>query len=235
MKVIILAGGYGTRLSEETDQKPKPMVEIGGQPMLWHIMNIYSACGFKEFIIAAGYKQEIIQKYVTKTPVAGCKALSVDTGLQTGTGGRLKKLSDLIGKETFLMTYGDGLANIDIKKLLNFHRQHGKLATITAVRPPARFGALQLDGQRVTQFEEKPQAGEGWINGGFFVLEPKVLDYIANDEIMFEQEPLMRLSKDGQLMAYQHADFWHCMDTLRDLRLLDGLWTKGEAPWKIWE
>lgn len=241
MKVIILAGGYGTRLAEETDCKPKPMVNIGSRPLLWHILKNYSSQGFNEFIIALGYKGEMIQEYFS-TPVerraSECfsewRIQAIETGLDTGTGGRLKKLASFIEGSTFMMTYGDGLANVDIGQLLKFHKSHGKLATITAVRPPARFGALHLEGERVTHFEEKPQTGEGWINGGFFVLEPQVLEYIKSDHTMFEQEPLRRLSEDNQLMAYRHDAFWHCVDTLRDLRLLDEVWKKGKAPWKIW-
>jgi len=255
MKVIILAGGLGSRLGEETAVRPKPMVEIGGQPLLWHIMSIYGAHQFKEFVVALGYKGEIIKNhflnyYYLRTGLTvdlGSGRVEthhahhedwvvhlVDTGEDTQTGGRLKRLAPWIGKETFLTTYGDGLANVDISALVAFHRTHGKLATVTAVRPPARFGELRFDGGRVARFEEKPQLGEGWINGGFFVLEPQVLDYIEGDATPFEGEPLERLAADGQLMAYQHPDFWHCADTLRDVRLLEDLWTTGKAPWKVW-
>lgn len=235
MKTVILAGGQGTRLAEETDRKPKPMVEIGGQPILWHIMNIYAAGGMKEFIIALGYKGEEIKNYFSNSARKDWMVHFADTGLKTETGGRLKRLKNLIGNETFMVTYGDGVANIDIRELLAFHRQHRKLATITAVRPPARFGSLELNGHTVSKYLEKPQTGEGWINGGFFVLEPKVLDYIAGDETLFEREPLERLAEDNQLAAYRHDNFWQCMDTLRDVRLLESLWKKGEAPWKLWK
>ena len=256
MKVLILAGGLGTRLTEETTLKPKPMVDIGHWPILWHIMNIYAHAGHKEFIVALGYKGEIIKEYFLnyyhlrnnftvsledgRLDAHGLqredwKIHLVDTGDETGTGGRIRRLKDWIGKETFLMTYGDGLSNINIPKLIECHKNHGKLATITAVRPPARFGSMEFDGDLVTKFIEKPQIGEGWINGGFFVLEPKVLDYINSDETMFEREPLERLAKEKQLAAYRHDDFWQCMDTLRDVRLLDTLWKTKEAPWKIWQ
>ena len=254
MKVVILAGGAGTRLQEETAAKPKPMVEIGGRPILWHIMHLYAAHGFKEFIVALGYKGETIKNYflnyyylrnsITVDLATGTVDAHVgeredwvvhlvDTGDETQTGGRVKRLASLLG-ETFMMTYGDGVANIDITELVEFHRRHGRLATITAVRPPARFGGLSFDGDRVAGFEEKPQIGEGWINGGFFVLEPGVIDYIDADETIFEHEPLERLAADGQLVAWQHDRFWQCMDTLRDVRLLEGLWESGAAPWKVW-
>jgi glucose-1-phosphate cytidylyltransferase len=256
MKVIILAGGLGTRLSEETAIKPKPMVEIGGRPILWHIMNIYAAYGFREFIIALGYKGEIIKNYflnyyhlrndfsvhlqngqieVHDGAHEDWIVHLIDTGLHTETGGRIKRLAPWIGSETFMVTYGDGVANIDIRALVEFHRQHGKLGTITAVRPPARFGSLSFEGDFVARFLEKSQTSEGWINGGFFVLEPDVLDYIENDSIIFEREPLERLAENGQLVAYRHDDFWQCMDTLRDVRLLESLWESGDAPWKVWE
>ncbi|MCU0874434.1 MAG: glucose-1-phosphate cytidylyltransferase [Pirellulaceae bacterium] len=255
MKVIILAGGYGTRLSEETEAKPKPMVEIGGKPILWHIMKHYAHFGFKEFAVALGYKGESIKRYFVDYPrlnssltvhMASGDVLRhstcqddwtihlVDTGLHTITGGRIKRLASLIGGDTFMMTYGDGVANVDLTKLLAFHREHKRLATVTAVRPPARFGGLLFNGDAVVKFTEKPQAGEGWINGGYFVLEPGVLDYIAGDETHWEQEPLERLAADGQLVAYRHDDFWQCMDTLRDVRLLESLWANGTAPWKVW-
>lgn len=255
MKVVILAGGHGTRLAEQTDVKPKPMVEIGGWPIIWHIMNNYAAQGHKEFLLALGYKGEVIKHFfynyyylhhdfslsLKNGKVKAHKGVRqdwkihlVDTGLNTGTGGRVKRLKSWIGRQPFLMTYGDGVANVDIRKLIQFHRRHGKLATVTAVRPPARFGGMQFKGNMVTQFLEKPQAGEGWINGGFFVLEPEVLDYIKNDEMMFEREPLERLARSGELAAYKHADFWQCMDTLRDLRLLESLWQNNKAPWKVW-
>lgn len=255
MKVIILAGGIGTRLQEETIVKPKPMVEIGGKPILWHIMNFYAAYGFKEIIVALGYKGEVIKSYflnyyylsnsltihLSNAEIEVHDGIRedwtvhlVNTGLQTETGGRIKRLSPWIGTESFLMTYGDGLANINIRELIAFHRKHGKLATITAVRPPARFGGLNFSGDLVDRFEEKPQIGEGWINGGFFVLEPSVFDYIEGDSTIFEREPLERLAKDGQLVAFRHGDFWQSMDTLRDVRFLENLWTSGKAPWKVW-
>ncbi len=255
MKVVILAGGFGTRLAEETDVKPKPMVEIGGRPILWHIMKIYAAAGFNEFVVALGYKGDLVKNYFQNYYYSRNNLTIhlrtgelevhdgdredwtihlVDTGLQTQTGGRIKRLARWIGRDTFLMTYGDGVADIDIRKVIEFHRQHGKLATITAVRPPARFGGLHFDGPLVSHFVEKPQIGEGWINGGFFVLEPRVIEYIDGDATLFEREPLDRLAQEGQLVAYRHERFWQCMDTLRDLRLLEELWARGGAPWKMW-
>jgi len=255
-KVVILCGGLGTRLREETEVRPKPMVYIGDRPILWHLMRIYAAHGFNEFVIALGYKGEVIKDYFTnyrqrasnlsirlKTGEAtfhdsDCEDWTVhllDTGLHTQTGGRIKRAAQRIGRETFLMTYGDGVANVDIRQLLAFHRKHGRLATVTAVRPPARFGGMNFNGDLVTRFEEKPQIGEGWINGGFFVLEPGVADYIAGDETTFEREPLERLAADGQLVAYRHDGFWQCMDTLRDVRLLEGLWQGDAPPWKVWK
>ncbi len=255
MKVIILAGGLGTRLQEETTVKPKPMVEIGGRPMLWHIMSIYAAHGYKEFVVALGYKGEVIKDFflnycywrnsltvhlgegrveVHDGPREDWVVHLVDTGQQTGTGGRLKKLAPWIGDEPFMMTYGDGVANIDIGALVAFHSRHGKLATVTAVRPPARFGGLSFNGDLVARFEEKPQIGEGWINGGFFVLQPQALAYIESELTLWEQEPLERLAVDGQLVAYRHEGFWQGMDTLRDVRLLENLWAEGRAPWKVW-
>jgi glucose-1-phosphate cytidylyltransferase len=251
---LILAGGVGSRLSEETTDKPKPMVEIGPQPILWHIMKIYAHHGFTDFIIALGYKGEQIKRYmaeyaslagdVTVQLKAGTVELQageredwtvrlVDTGLGTATGGRMKRVASLIDG-TFMMTFGDGVADIDIRRLIEFHRSHGKLATLTAVRPPARFGHVELAGDRVAVFSEKPQAGEGWINGGFFVLEPGVIDYIDDDDVYFQKEPLERLAADGQLMAYRHDSYWQCMDTQRDKHLLQELWDSGEAPWKVW-
>jgi glucose-1-phosphate cytidylyltransferase len=255
MKVVILAGGFGTRLAEETTTIPKPMVEIGGRPILWHIMRIYATYGYKEFALALGYKGNVIKNYflnyyylrnsfTIKLDTGQIEVRQgrqddwtvhlMDTGLHTQTGGRVKGLQSLIGHEPFMMTYGDGVTNLNISELVRFHRSHGKLATVTAVRPSARFGSLSFEGERVTHFVEKPQVGEGWINGGFFVLEPGVFDYIDNDQIIFEKEPLERLAADGQLMAYQHGDFWQCMDTLRDVRFLESLWQQGEAPWKTW-
>ena len=256
MKAVILAGGLGSRLSEETVLKPKPMVEIGGKPILWHIMNIYGATGINEFIIALGYRGEIIKEYflnfyalnnnLTLDMAAGkttihdgnqppWKVHLVDTGQQTQTGGRVKRIARWLGDDTtFALTYGDGVADIDIRKLLQFHRQHGKLATVTTVRPPARFGGIVFDGDAVSEFTEKPQTGEGWINGGFFVLERQALDYIDGDHTLLEHEPLERLARDGQLMAYRHEGFWQPMDTLRERKLLEDLWSSGRAPWKVW-
>jgi len=255
MKVAILAGGLGTRLQEETVVKPKPMIEIGEQPILWHIMKIYASYGFKEFVIALGYKGDAIKDYFLnyryhassftvelitgeiKVQSANSENWTVhllDTGSEVQTGGRINRISRFIGNEPFMLTYGDGVADIDIKALLDFHRSHKKLATVTAVRPPARFGGVAFDGDKVVRFVEKPQIGEGWINGGFFVLEPKVMDYIEGDDTSFEKEPLERLAEDGQLVAYRHNRFWQCMDTLRDKRYLEDLWQSGKAPWKIW-
>lgn len=256
MKVAILAGGVGTRLVEETEVKPKPMVEIGGRPILWHIMMHYSSYGFNHFVIALGYKGEVIKKYI----VDYCSLNSnltvnlkdgnvrihnniktewivdlVDTGVTTLTGGRIKRLASYLGNETFMMTWGDGVSDINLHELLQFHRSHGKYATLTAVRPAARFGHLALNGDVVVEFSEKPQTSEGWINGAFFVLEPEIFNYIDGDDIQWEKKPMETLAKDGQLIAYRHTSFWQCMDTLRDKRLLESLWQGGNAPWKIWE
>lgn len=252
MKTVIVAGGFGTRLAEQTDVKPKPMVEVGGQPILWHIMNLYASFDFTEFVVALGYRAELIKSYFVNyhrlrnnlTVSLGSGDVRVhdgaredwqidlvDTGLSTEVGGRLKRLKPWLGNSTFMMTYGDGVAQLNIADLVAFHRHHGRLATLTAVRPPARFGSLHLDGDQVERFEEKPQTGEGWINGGFFVLEPEVLDYIGGDGTSFERETLERLARDGQLMAYRHEGFWQSMDTLRDVRLLNALWDSGQAPW----
>ena len=256
MKTIILAGGLGTRLQEETTLKPKPMVEIGGRPMLWHVMNIYARQGLKEFVVALGYKGEVVKNYFlsyhylrsTLSIDLGTGNVEVrhgeredwlvhlvDTGPSTETGGRLKRLASWLGEETFMMTYGDGVSDIDLSALLAFHKGHGKLATLTAVRPPARFGALNMDGHFISRFAEKPQAGEGWISGGFFVLEPKVLDYIEGDAMIWERQPMERLAAEGQLVAYRHDGFWQCMDTLRDVKYLDSLWESGQAPWMVGE
>lgn len=256
MKVAILAGGVGSRLAEETEIKPKPMVEIGGKPILWHILKHYSHYGYNEFVVALGYKGEVIKKYMVdyaslngnltvqlksgKVDAHGGSRPDwtvqlVDTGISTLTGGRIKRLAPFIGNETFMLTWGDGVSDVDLHKLLEFHRAHGKLATLTAVRPPARFGHLEFSGDQIHQFSEKPQTGEGWINGAFFVLEPQVFDYIEGDDTQWEREPLERLAADGQLMAYRHSSFWQCMDTLRDKKLLEDLWAHGGAPWKVWE
>jgi glucose-1-phosphate cytidylyltransferase len=256
MKVAILAGGVGSRLSEETRQKPKPMVEIGPRPIVWHIMKHYSHYGFHDFVIALGYKGEYIKKYFVDycalesnlTVKVGSGNVTrhennhpdwnvelIDTGVATLTGGRIKRLAPYIGKGTFMLTWGDGVSNVNLRKLLEFHRSHGKLATVTAVRPPARFGHMTFEGDRVMEFSEKPQAAEGWINGAFFVIEPEVFDFIEGDETQWEREPMERLSREGQLMAYRHTDFWQCMDTLRDKVLLDSLWQNGDAPWKTWK
>ncbi|HFD15114.1 MAG TPA: glucose-1-phosphate cytidylyltransferase [Rhodospirillales bacterium] len=256
MKVGILAGGMGSRLSEETVVKPKPMVEIGGRPILWHIMMHYSCYGYKNFVIALGYKGEYIKKYMVdycslnsnltvnlKTGDVETQGGSpqdwvvelIDTGMRTNTGGRIKRLAPYLGNETFMLTWGDGVSNVDLHALLRFHRSHGKLATVTAVRPPARFGRLELDDSQVVSFQEKPQMSEGWINGAFFVLEPGIFDYIEGDHTQFEKEPLENLARDGQLMAFKHEGFWQCMDTLRDKVRLEKLWESGNAPWKIWD
>ncbi|MGH9157303.1 MAG: glucose-1-phosphate cytidylyltransferase [Acidimicrobiales bacterium] len=255
MKVAILAGGVGSRLAEETEAKPKPMVEVGGRPILWHIMKIYAHQGFREFAVGLGYKGEHIKRYL----VDYCSLTSdltvrlasgdievhegdrddwtvqlIDTGQTTATGGRIKRLAPYVADSTFMLTWGDGVADIDLRALLAFHRAHGRLATMTAVRPPARFGHLELDGDQISEFSEKPQTGEGWINGAFFVLEPEVVNYIDGDDTQWEREPLERLAKDRQLMAYRHHGFWQCMDTLRDRKLLEALWENGAAPWKLW-
>ncbi|HEY8476267.1 MAG TPA: glucose-1-phosphate cytidylyltransferase [Chloroflexota bacterium] len=255
MKVAILAGGVGTRLAEETEVRPKPMVEIGGRPILWHIMMLFAHHGFTHFVVALGYKGEVIKRYMVDyfslnsnlTVNLGTGDVKVhdgvrpdwtvdliDTGVATMTGGRVKRLAPYIGNETFLLAWGDGVFDIDLRDLVAFHRSHGKLATLTAVRPPARFGHLVLRGNQVVQFIEKPQTLEGWINGGVFVLEPEVFEYIDGDDTQWEREPLERLAARGQLMAYLHTSFWQCMDTLRDKRLLESLWQSGNAPWKVW-
>ena len=256
MKVAILAGGLGSRIQEETEVKPKPMVEIGGKPILWHIMKMYAHQGFRDFVVALGYKGDYVKRYMVEyASLEGDLTVGmrdgrveahgngdrddwsvalVDTGQTTNKGGRIKRLAPYLGGETFMMTWGDGVSDIDLNSLLAFHRAHGKLATVTAVHPPARFGHIELDGDVVTEFSEKPQAREGWINGAFFVLEPQVLDYIDGDDTEWEKEPLERLAADGQLMAYRHEGFWQCMDTLRERKLLEQLWDTGEAPWKVW-
>jgi glucose-1-phosphate cytidylyltransferase len=256
MKTIILAGGVGSRLSEETVTVPKPMVEIGGRPILWHIMNIYAVQGVKEFIIALGYKAEVVKRYFLHFYALNSdisvdlrtgqtsfrngmqpdwKVHLVDTGLHTATGGRLRRLRDWIGDdETFMFTYGDGVADVDLGALLAFHKSHGKLATVTTVRAPARFGRVTFEGDRVSEFYEKPEAAEGWINGGFFVLHPKAIDYIAGDDTDWERGAIVQLARDGQVMGYRHPGFWSCMDTLKEKNMLEEIWNSGRAPWKIW-
>ena len=256
MKVVILAGGFGSRLSEETVIRPKPMVEIGGKPILWHIMNIYAAHGVTEFIIALGYKAECIKEYflnfnalnndvsidlssgnieVHQNNHFGWKVHLVDTGLYTQTGGRLKRLAKWLGNdETFMFTYGDGVADIDIKSLLQFHHSNGKMATVTSVRSPSRFGRIVFKENTVSEFYEKPEKGEGWINGGFFVLNSKAMDYISGDETVWEKDTVEHLAKQGHMGGYRHYGFWSCMDTMREKNYLEELWRSGKAPWKIW-
>ncbi|MDH5698949.1 MAG: glucose-1-phosphate cytidylyltransferase [Nitrospirota bacterium] len=256
MKAVILAGGLGTRFSEETTLRPKPMIEIGGKPILWHIMKIYEACDISEFIIAVGYKAEVIKEYFInfyafnndltidlakgKTTIHEGKQPSwtvhlIDTGLHTQTGGRLKRLKNWLGpNENFLFTYGDGVADVDIGAVIKFHQSHGKLATVTTVRSPARFGRIGFEGDLISNFYEKPASGEGWINGGFFVLNQKAIDYIDGDETVWEKESLERITRDKQLMGYRHYGFWSCMDTLREKNYLEELWRSGKAPWKTW-
>ena len=257
MKVVILAGGFGSRLSEETALKPKPMVEIADRPILWHIMKIYSAHGINDFIICLGYKGYIIKEYfatyslhmsdvtfdlrnnnmkVHQNGTEPWKITLVDTGEKTMTGGRLKRIRDYIGNETFCLTYGDGVSNVNIKKLIGFHREQKSLATLTAVQPPGRFGAFNLDRDqyKISTFKEKPQGDGAWINGGFFVAEPSVMDYIENDSIVWEREPMEMLASDGMLAAYRHHGFWQPMDTLRDKMYIEGLWASGNPPWKVW-
>jgi glucose-1-phosphate cytidylyltransferase len=257
MKVVILAGGLGTRLAEETEVKPKPMIEIGGRPILWHIMKHYAHYGFKEFFVALGYRGDVIKRFFldyynlsrSMTIDLACGQIDSDgqeecedwivhlqdTGLETMTGGRVKRLERWLHDGTFMVTYGDGVCNVDLRALLEFHRAHGRIATVTAVRPPARFGGLVFDGDMVADFTEKPQIGEGWINGGFLIFEPAVFDYLDDDKSVLETDALERLAAERQLAAYRHADFWQCMDTLRDKRLLEGLWHERRAPWKVWE
>lgn len=254
MKVVILAGGYGTRLSEETEVLPKPMIEIGGRPLLWHLMKIFSSQGFNEFIVALGYKGQAIKRYFLQYPqietdlqidlstatvtTAGhtdenWKIDLVDTGHDTMTGGRLKRLRDMLD-DTFFFTYGDGLANVDLRRLLELHRSHGKLATVTAVKPPSRFGLIQIEEEKVSSFNEKPRNPVDWINGGYFVLEPGAIDYIDGDATSWERDPCQRLARNGELFAYRHEDYWQCVDTLHELRLLRETWNSGKAPWKTW-
>ena len=252
MKTIILAGGFGSRLEEETTAKPKPMVEIGGKPLLWHVMSIYAQHGFSDFVVACGYRADVIKAYFhsffvhnsdwtinlkdgtreeLRVATPDWRITLVDTGLHTMTGGRIRRLRDYIGDQRFMATYGDGVGNVDIRGLLAFHEAHGKLATVTAVRPPARFGGIELDGDRVGRFSEKPQASAGWINGGFFVFEPGIFDYLLDDETSLERAPLEQLAAEGELMAFRHTGFWQPMDTLREKRLLESLWHDGTRPW----
>jgi len=257
VKAVVLAGGLGSRLSEETDVRPKPMVEIGGKPILWHIMNIYAARGVNEFVLALGYKADVIKEYFLNFYALNndlsidlargetiihsgnqpkWKVHLVDTGLNTQTGGRLKRLEGWLDRdEPFFFTYGDGVADIDVHALLAFHRAHGKLATVTTVRSPERFGRIHFDGDRVVEFYEKPQASEGWINGGFLVLDYGAVDYVEGDDSVWEREPIQRLAHDGQLVGFRHPGFWSCMDTLKEKRMLENLWKSGSAPWKIWK
>ncbi|HXM50323.1 MAG TPA: glucose-1-phosphate cytidylyltransferase [Pyrinomonadaceae bacterium] len=256
MKVVILAGGIGSRLAEETEVKPKPMVEIGGRPILWHIMKHYAHYGFNEFLIALGYKGEEVKRYFldyhnlsgsmtvslasgqVETRARECEDWIVhlmDTGTATHTGGRVKRLEPSLKDATFMVTYGDGVSNIDLAELLKYHRSHGRIATVTAVRPPARFGGLVFDGDSVVEFSEKPQIGEGWINGGFLVFEPAIFKYLEGDHSSLEADAMERLAADNELVAYRHGNFWQCMDTMRDMRLLQSLWQSGNAPWRVWE
>lgn len=256
MKTVILAGGLGTRLAEETDVRPKPMVEIGGRPILWHIMKHYARYGVAEFVVPLGYLGDVIRRYFLdyatmrrtisvdlgsgRVELEDREALEtwrvhlVETGDKTNTGGRLWLLDNWLSGETFFLTYGDGVSNIDLEDLLNFHRAHGRLATVTAVRPPARFGSLDLDGDQVTAFAEKPEIGEGWINGGFFVFEPEIFRYLRGPDDSLENDVLRQLAHDRQLCAFRHTGFWQCMDTLRDVRLLETLWQSERPPWKVW-
>ena len=256
MKAVILAGGMGTRISEETHLRPKPMIEIGGKPILWHIMKIYSTHGVNDFVICCGYRGYLIKEYfanyflhtsdvtfdvqrnemfVHERKAEPWRVTLVDTGESTMTGGRLARVAEHVRNEdAFCFTYGDGVADLDITRLLAFHKAHGKAATITAVQPPGRYGVLDLEGQRVRRFREKMQEGSGWINGGFFVLSPRCLDYLGDDQCIWEAEPLMGLAQAGELMAYQHAGFWQPMDTLRERTQLEQLWASGKAPWKTW-
>jgi len=255
VKAVILAGGLGSRLAEETSVKPKPMIEIGDRPILWHIMKNYAHYGVEEFFIALGYKGEVIKRFfldyysLNGSMTIGLSTGRVemrenesenwtvhlmDTGVDTNTGGRLKRLESWLSDGTFMLTYGDGVSDVDLHELIAFHRSHGRIATVTAVRPPARFGGLIFDGDLVVQFTEKPQIGEGWINGGFLVCEPRFFDYLDGDDCSLESHGLERLAEEGQLAAYRHESFWQCMDTLRDKRLLDSLWLENRAPWKVW-
>lgn len=231
MKVIILAGGLGTRISEETDLKPKPMVLVGSHPVLWHVMNIYAQQGFTDFVIAGGYKFEVIKDWVDHTNFSNWNVLALNTGLETQTGGRISRCMSLVGRERVFVTYGDGVGNVPITEVLEFHKKHGKLATVTAVHPPARFGVIEMEEQIVTHFGEKDHTAVGWINGGFFILEPEVVDYIEGEDEPFEKFALPRLVSDGQLAAFKHEGFWQPMDTLREKNLLEELMGSGVPPW----
>ena len=254
MKVVILAGGLGTRLSEETEVKPKPMVEVGEHPIVWHIMKTYAHYGFDDFFLALGYKGEIVKRYfLDHYSLGGSLRVNLasglvedlekdtenwtvhlmDTGQQTQTGGRIKRLERWLHDGTFMATYGDGVGDVDLQRLLEFHKSHGKMATVTAVRPPSRFGGLVFEGDLVKEFSEKPQIGEGWINGGYFVFEPQIFDYLSGDGSILEVDALEKIAAEGQLAAYRHEGFWQCMDTLREKKLLEALWQSGKAPWKV--
>jgi len=256
MKAVILAGGYGTRIAEETHLKPKPMVEIGGKPVLWHIMKIYSAYGINDFVICCGYKGYVIKEYfanyalhvsdvtfdmranrmdVHQSSAEPWSVTLIDTGYATGTGGRLRRVREYVGSDDFCFTYGDGVSDVDIAKLVAFHKSKRTIATVTATQPPGRFGVLTMNDAKITSFEEKPQGDGGWVNGGYFVLSPKAIDYIDGDDTVWEREPMERLAKDGNLSAYVHRGFWQPLDTLRDKNLLNELWDSGTAPWKVWE
>ena len=257
MKVVILAGGFGTRISEESQNRPKPMIEIDKKPILWHIMKAYLHYGFNEFIICAGYRQEYIKSYfahyflqtsditfdfrngnhrdIHEDHSEPWEVTVVDTGLNTMTGGRIKRIAPYVGNEPFMLTYGDGVCDVPIDKLVEFHKSHGRMCTMTAVKPEGRFGILDLEGDNIKSFREKSQQDVGYINGGFMVLQPEIFDYIEGDETVFEREPLERVADEGQLMAYKHKGFWQCMDTLRDHQKLEKLWKSGQAPWKVWE
>ena len=255
MKVVILAGGLGTRISEESHLKPKPMIEIGGKPILWHIMKIYSAFGLNEFIVCLGYKGYVIKEYfsnyflhnadvtidlarskidVHHSDAEPWKVTLVDTGELTSTGGRLKRVAGYLGDEDFCFTYGDGVSNVDVRRLIDFHRAQKTLATVTAVQPPGRFGSLNMERNRITSYHEKPKGDRGWINGGFFVLSPGVMSYIADDATVWERAPMERLAEEGMLSAFVHTGFWHPMDTMRDQVHLEQMWASGRPPWKIW-
>lgn len=255
MKVVILAGGFGTRISEESHLKPKPMIEIGDKPILWHIMKYYSQYGYNDFIICLGYKSYVIKEFfsnyflyssditfnlssnqmeIHNSIAENWNVTLIETGLNTMTGGRIKRIEKYIGNESFLLTYGDGVSNVNIKEVVDFHKQHKKLATLTTVKPEGRFGFLEIEQNHIKTFREKSKTDTGWINAGFMVLEPEIIQYITDDECVFEREPLERIAQDGELMAYKHSGFWQCMDTQRDKKKLEQLWMDGRAPWRIW-